>query len=172
MARPPPATPSNPVPPRQPRPLALRIPCGPRVGAISQQEKFSALEREAEDPSRTVPRSFAATSARIMATLSFGDAAPSGEASAAVASAPVLLRPPRGGLGLESAVGGSAINLFTGFVALWLLSQGHPVAWAVAVHFAPLPYNAFLVRSLWRNAARPAWTLPCAAAWLVAMLVV
>jgi len=66
----------------------------------------------------------------------------------------------------------SAINLFTGFVALWLLSQGHPVAWAVAVHFAPLPYNAFLVRSLWRNADRPAWTLPCAAAWLVAMLVV
>ena len=104
----------------------------------------------------------------------------------------MLLRPPPGGL--ESAVGeqrhqplhelqrarplskassgGSAINLFTGFVALWLLSQGHPVAWAVAVHFAPLPYNAFLVRSLWRNAARPAWTLPCAAAWLVAMLVV
>lgn len=66
----------------------------------------------------------------------------------------------------------SAINLFTGFVALWLLSQDQPVAWAVAVHFAPLPYNAFLVRSLWRNAARPAWTLPCSAAWLVAMLIV
>ena len=32
---------------------------------------------------------------------------------------------------------GSAINLFTGFVGLFLLSQGQPVAWALAVHFAP-----------------------------------
>ena len=88
---------------RQPLPLALRIPCGPRVGAISQQEKFSALERKAEGPFRTVARSFATTSARTLATLSLGDAARSGEAPAAVASAPALLRPSRGGL--ESAVG-------------------------------------------------------------------
>ena len=94
---------------RQPLPLALRIPRGPRVGAISQQEKFSALERKAEGPFRSVARSFATTSARTLATLSLGDAARSGEASAAVASAPALLRPPRGGL--ESAVGGSAISL-------------------------------------------------------------
>ena len=48
-------------------------------------------------------RGASTTSARTLATLSLGDAAPSGEASAAVASAPMLLRPPRGGL--ESAVG-------------------------------------------------------------------
>jgi hypothetical protein len=47
-------------------------------------------------------RGASTTSARTLATLSLGDAAPSGEASAAVASAPMLLRPPRGGL--ESAV--------------------------------------------------------------------
>ena len=34
VARPPPATPSHPRPPRQSRPLALRLPCGHQVGAI------------------------------------------------------------------------------------------------------------------------------------------
>ncbi|WP_439519920.1 hypothetical protein [Hydrogenophaga sp.] len=67
---------------------------------------------------------------------------------------------------------GSAINLFTGFVSLFLLSQGHPVAWALAVHFAPVPYNAFLVRSLWLTRPKPAWAMAGAAAWFAGMLVV
>jgi hypothetical protein len=67
---------------------------------------------------------------------------------------------------------GSAINLFTGFAALFLISQDQPVAWALAVHFAPLPYNAFLVRSLWLTRSKPAWAMAAAGAWFVAMLVV
>lgn len=67
---------------------------------------------------------------------------------------------------------GSAINLFTGFVGLFLISQGHPIAWALAVHFAPVPYNAFLVRSLWVTPRKPGWTLAAAGVWFAGMLVV
>jgi hypothetical protein len=67
---------------------------------------------------------------------------------------------------------GSAINLFTGFVALWLVSQDQPIAWALAVHFAPVPYNAFLLRSLWRTPGKPAWAMAGAAVWFAGMLVV
>ena len=67
---------------------------------------------------------------------------------------------------------GSAINLFTGFAALFLISQGQPIVWALAVHFSPVPYNAFLVRSLWLTPERPNWAMPAAAAWFAAMLVV
>jgi len=67
---------------------------------------------------------------------------------------------------------GSAINLFTGFVALWLVSQDQPIAWALAVHFAPVPYNAFLLRSLWRTPGKPAWSMAGAAVWFAGMLVV
>ncbi|WP_439589830.1 hypothetical protein [Hydrogenophaga sp.] len=67
---------------------------------------------------------------------------------------------------------GSTINLFTGFIALLLLSQGQPVAWALAVHFSPVPYNAFLVRSLWLTQPKPAWAMAGAAAWFAGMLVV
>lgn len=67
---------------------------------------------------------------------------------------------------------GSAINLFTGFVALWLVSQDQPIAWALAMHFAPVPYNAFLLRSLWCTPVKPAWALPGAGAWFAGMLVI
>ena len=67
---------------------------------------------------------------------------------------------------------GSAINLFTGFVALWLVSQDQPIAWALVAHFAPVPYNAFLVRSLWRTPDKPAWAMAGAAVWFAGMLVV
>lgn len=67
---------------------------------------------------------------------------------------------------------GSAINLCTGFVALWLISQDQPIAWALAVHFAPVPYNAFLLLSLWRTPGKPGWTLAGAGAWFAGMLVV
>ncbi len=66
---------------------------------------------------------------------------------------------------------GSTINLFTGFAALFLISQGQSIAWALAVHFSPVPYNAFLVRSLWLARERPNWVMPAAAAWFAAMLV-
>ncbi len=66
---------------------------------------------------------------------------------------------------------GSTINLLTGFAALFLISQGQSIAWALAVHFSPVPYNAFLVRSLWLARERPNWVMPAAAAWFAAMLV-
>lgn len=66
---------------------------------------------------------------------------------------------------------GSAINLFTGFVAVLLISQGQPAAWAVAVHFAPVPYNAFLVRSLSATPQKPGWAMAAAGVWFAGMLV-
>ena len=46
---------------------------------------------------------------------------------------------------------GSFINLLTGFVALMLVAQGASLWLAGIVHFACLPYNAFLVLALWRT---------------------
>lgn len=67
---------------------------------------------------------------------------------------------------------GSVINLCTGFAALMMVSQGQPLALAVAVHFAPLPYNTFLLASLWRTPGRPASVRVIGCAWFAAMLVV
>lgn len=67
---------------------------------------------------------------------------------------------------------GSLINLCTGFAALMLVSQGQPIAWAVAVHFAPLPYNAFLLASLWRTPGRAPAVKLGGCVWFAAMLVV
>ncbi len=45
---------------------------------------------------------------------------------------------------------GTLVNvLFTG-VALALAASGLSIPLAAAVHFAPLPYNLFLVASVWR----------------------
>ncbi len=45
---------------------------------------------------------------------------------------------------------GTLVNvLFTG-VALALAASGLSIALAAAVHFAPLPYNLFLVAAVWR----------------------
>lgn len=49
---------------------------------------------------------------------------------------------------------GSLINLVTGFVALMIAAQGGEFWIAAIVHFATLPYNVFLVRSLWRTPGR------------------
>lgn len=62
---------------------------------------------------------------------------------------------------------GSVLNLFTGFAALMLAAQGVDLLIAAAVHFALLPYNAFLVAALWRTPRRTkamAWT---SVTWLV-----
>ncbi len=67
---------------------------------------------------------------------------------------------------------GTLVNLLASFVALMLASQGAPMAVAVLVHFAPLPYNLFLFLALWRLPRRPALVVVVAAAWLVVMSVV
>ena len=65
---------------------------------------------------------------------------------------------------------GTVLNLGLTFVALMGLTQGLPVAWAVALHFAPTPWNAFLVLAVWRT---PGATVPwrgAALLWWAAML--
>jgi hypothetical protein len=60
---------------------------------------------------------------------------------------------------------GTLINLlFTG-VALAIAASDLPIALAAAVHFAPLPYNLFLVVAVWRQQPSPLhrWA---ALAWL------
>jgi len=64
---------------------------------------------------------------------------------------------------------GSAINLGASFLALMLLTQGAPVAIAIAAHFAPLPYNLFLFAALWRLPQRPRPISVAACAWLLAV---
>lgn len=46
---------------------------------------------------------------------------------------------------------GSFINFLTGFMALMLVAQGATLWLAGIVHFACVPYNAFLVLALWRT---------------------
>jgi hypothetical protein len=43
---------------------------------------------------------------------------------------------------------------------------------AVALHFAPVPYNLFLFLALWRLARRPAPVVAAAVAWLVVVTVI
>ena len=62
----------------------------------------------------------------------------------------------------------SAINLAASFLALMLAAQGVALGIAVAVHFAPLPYNVFLVVALGRSPQRTAMTSLLASVWLVA----
>ncbi len=67
---------------------------------------------------------------------------------------------------------GTVVNLFASFAALIAAAAGAPMAWAAALHFAPLPYNVFLFAALWRRPVRP-WAMAVAAAvWLVLMTVV
>ena len=66
---------------------------------------------------------------------------------------------------------GTVINLAFSLAGLLLAAQGQPLSWAVAVHFAPTPWNAFLVSAVWRTPSAT-WLLRVAAlAWLGAMLV-
>jgi hypothetical protein len=61
---------------------------------------------------------------------------------------------------------GTFANLAVTFVALLMLSQGTPLAVAAAVHFAPMPYNAFLVAAFWRSGQRTTVSGAIALAWL------
>ncbi len=67
---------------------------------------------------------------------------------------------------------GTAINLACSGLALGLLAAGVPAVLAVAVHFAPLPWNLFLAGSVWRHPQAGPGSRALAAAWLGLMLVV
>ena len=72
----------------------------------------------------------------------------------------------------DMVVVGSAVNLVATFQALMLAAQGIALGIAVAVHFAPLPYNVFLVAALARSPQRTAMTSLLAGVWLVAATLV
>jgi len=67
---------------------------------------------------------------------------------------------------------GTVVNLGGSFAALMAAAAGVPMAWAVALHFAPVPYNVFLFLALWRLPGRPAIAVTVAALWLAVMTVV
>ena len=67
---------------------------------------------------------------------------------------------------------GSVANLLLGFASLVMVAQRVEANWAVAVHFALLPYNLFLAASIWRWPGLHAKWKWAASAWLLAMLVV
>jgi hypothetical protein len=66
---------------------------------------------------------------------------------------------------------GSLLNISFSLLALVLAAQGLPLGVAVALHFAPVPYNLFLFLVVWRAPARTALQGLLAALWLPAMLV-
>jgi hypothetical protein len=67
---------------------------------------------------------------------------------------------------------GTVINLLASLAALILLAQKVDPRIAVALHFAPLPYNLFLFMAVWRAPQRTVFIGGMALAWLAAMLVV
>ena len=67
---------------------------------------------------------------------------------------------------------GTVLNLAVSFGALALLALGAPGTVAVALHFAPLPYNLFLFLALWRLARRPTPVVAAALAWLAVVTMV
>lgn len=67
---------------------------------------------------------------------------------------------------------GTLINLVAGFAALILLTQNVAAVWAVAVHFAPVPYNIFLLVSVWRSKQCTAFVSAIATVWFVLMTII
>jgi hypothetical protein len=51
---------------------------------------------------------------------------------------------------------GTTVNLATALVALLLIARDLPDALGAALYFSPLPYNALLLVSVWRSAAKEA----------------
>jgi hypothetical protein len=75
-------------------------------------------------------------------------------------------------LGRDMLGVGTLINLACSVVALMAVAQGAPLPVALALHWAPLPYNLFLCAALWRTPGRAGWAAWCGVAWVAAMMVV
>jgi hypothetical protein len=67
---------------------------------------------------------------------------------------------------------GTLLNLLASFAALIMAAMGLDSAAAVAMHFAPTPWNAFLTASVLRHPRAGPAQRGVAVAWLVAMMVV
>ena len=68
----------------------------------------------------------------------------------------------------DMVVVGSLVNLIASLLALMLAVQGVALGVAVALHFAPLPYNLFLFATVGRSPQRTSTVTALATAWLVA----
>jgi len=64
---------------------------------------------------------------------------------------------------------GTLINLAMTFSALIAIVLDAHIGLAVALHFAPLPYNIFLFAAIWRAPGLNAFTAVISAGWLAAM---
>jgi hypothetical protein len=73
---------------------------------------------------------------------------------------------------LDMAAVGTLVNLFASFGALMLAAQGATSGAAVAVHFAPMPYNLFIVAAIWRAPGCSSAQRIVAGAWLALMTLV
>lgn len=67
---------------------------------------------------------------------------------------------------------GTLVNLVATMLALAAVTQDAPSGLAVALHFAPLPYNVFLFGALWHTPGRNEFTLGLAGGWLIVMTLV
>lgn len=66
----------------------------------------------------------------------------------------------------------SVLNLATGLLALALLAHGADAVLAVAVHFALLPLNLFLLAAVWRATPRRPALRGAALLWIVLVTLV
>ncbi len=71
---------------------------------------------------------------------------------------------------------GTAISIASSVAALILLALKQPLEAVLAVHFAPVPYNIFLVSAVCRTAgkiggAKASMMMPGAALWLILTIV-
>lgn len=72
---------------------------------------------------------------------------------------------------------GTGVNIAATLASLGLLAAKAPLGAALAVHFAPLPYNLFLAFAVWRTAERRgsraafAWQM-AATLWLVVAILI
>jgi hypothetical protein len=67
---------------------------------------------------------------------------------------------------------GTMVNLLATFVALMAASQGVSGWAAAAIHFAPLPYNLFLLAVVNRAKPRAGFAIGLALAWVAVMTIV
>ena len=67
---------------------------------------------------------------------------------------------------------GTVVNMFATFIALMATSQGAPSWAAVAIHFAPLPYNIFLFAAVRRAMPRNQIAVTVSFIWLALMMLV
>lgn len=61
---------------------------------------------------------------------------------------------------------GTVVNLISTILALAAIIQGAHAGLAVALHFALMPYNLFLVAAIWRTPDRNAFVSAVAVGWL------